>query len=113
MWLNAGALSTSGNAYMLTKSAQASQVSAGASVDPQLGTSMFQQGLLALQGATDSLGNPASNILVRAGATVSFYDTSTQWDKNSCSSQRRKCEPLQYNGNSTPSSARSLSMVIA
>jgi autotransporter-associated beta strand protein len=27
------------------------------------------------------MGNPASNIIVRAGATISFYDTTTPWDK--------------------------------
>jgi len=74
-------LSTSGNAYSLTKVGSGQFGLSGASVDPQLGHIDVQQGLLALQGGTDSLGNPSSNILVRAGATVSFYDTSTQWDK--------------------------------
>jgi autotransporter-associated beta strand protein len=79
--INAGALSTSGNTYSLTKVGSGQVGLSDATVDSQLGHIDVQQGLLALQGATDSLGNPSSNILVRAGATVSFYNTSTQWDK--------------------------------
>jgi autotransporter-associated beta strand protein len=79
--INNAALSTSGNPFSLTKVGSGQVGLSGATVDPQLGHIDVQQGLLALQGGTDSLGNPASNILVRAGATVSFYDTSTQWDK--------------------------------
>jgi fibronectin-binding autotransporter adhesin len=79
--VNGAALSSSGNAYSLTKVGSGQFGLSGATVDPKLGHIDVQQGLLALQGGTDSLGDPASNIIVRAGATVSFYDTSTQWDK--------------------------------
>jgi fibronectin-binding autotransporter adhesin len=79
--VNGAALSTSGNAFMLTKVGSGQFGLSGATVDPKLGHIDVQQGLLALQGGTDSLGDPSSNIIVRAGATVSFYDTSTQWDK--------------------------------
>jgi fibronectin-binding autotransporter adhesin len=79
--VNTAALSTSGNPFSVTKVGSGQVGLSGATVDPQLGHLDVQQGLLALQGGTDSLGNPSSNIIVRAGATVSFYDTSTQWDK--------------------------------
>jgi autotransporter-associated beta strand protein len=79
--VNSAALSTGGNAYSLTKVGSGQFGLSGATVDLKLGHIDVQQGLLALQGGTDSLGDPSSNIIVRAGATVSFYDTSTLWDK--------------------------------
>ncbi len=79
--INSAALSTSGNAYSLTKVGQNQFGLSSATVDPALSNIDVQQGLLALQGSTDTLGNPANSITVRAGASVSFYDTGTAWDK--------------------------------
>jgi autotransporter-associated beta strand protein len=79
--INAASLTAGNNPFSLTKVGSGQFGLSDATVDPQLGHIDVQQGLLALQGGTDSLGNPASNILVRAGATVSFYNTATLWDK--------------------------------
>src|SRR5262249_45894688 len=78
----ANSISTGGNNYNLTKVGQ-NQVSVfNATVDSALGNIDVQQGMLNFQGSTSSMGNPASNITVRAGAILSFYDTSTVWTKN-------------------------------
>jgi autotransporter-associated beta strand protein len=80
--LNNGTLSTSGNAYTLTKvGLNQLGLSGSTTVDPALGDIDVQQGLLALQGGVDSLGNSANSIFIRAGATVSFFDTTASWDK--------------------------------
>jgi len=79
--VNGGSLSTGGNARSLTKVGSNQIGLTDTSVDAALGEIDVQQGLLAFQGGTDSMGNPASNIIVRAGATVSFYNTATAWDK--------------------------------
>jgi len=79
--LNGSTLSTGGNAYSLTKVGSGQVGLSGATIDDALGHIDVQQGLLAFQGGTSSMGNPASNIIVRAGATVSFFDTATAWDK--------------------------------
>jgi autotransporter-associated beta strand protein len=81
--INNGTLSTGTSNYNLTKvGLNQFGLSGGTSVDSALGNIDVQQGLLAFQGGVSSMGNPASNITIRAGATVSFFDTSTQWDKN-------------------------------
>jgi fibronectin-binding autotransporter adhesin len=80
--VNSGSLSTGGNAYTLTKvGLNQVGISGSTTVDPALGDIDVQQGLLAFQGGVDSMGNPAANIFIRAGGTVSFFDTSTAWDK--------------------------------
>ncbi len=77
-----GTLSTGSTNYDLTK-VGGNQISfINASVDPALGNIDVQQGMLNFQGTTSSMGNPASNITVRAGAILSFYDTTTPWSKN-------------------------------
>ncbi|HXI72295.1 MAG TPA: autotransporter-associated beta strand repeat-containing protein [Verrucomicrobiae bacterium] len=74
-------LSTSGTNYNLTKTG-ANQISLfNATVDPALGNLNVQQGMLNFQGSTTSMGDPGSNLTVSAGATISFYDTATVWDK--------------------------------
>jgi fibronectin-binding autotransporter adhesin len=81
--INGGTLSTASSNYNLVKvGLNQFGLSGGTTVDPALGNIDVQQGLLALQGGVTSLGDPGSNITVRAGATVSFYDTSTAWAKN-------------------------------
>lgn len=77
-----GTLSTGGHPYKLTK-VGSNQVSIVAiSVDPQLGDVDIQQGLMGWETVTTSMGNPSSNLFVRAGATLSFYNANTAWNKN-------------------------------
>jgi autotransporter-associated beta strand protein len=77
-----GTLNTGGHPYKLTK-VGGNQVSiVGISVDPQLGDVDIQQGLMGWETVTSSMGNPSSNLFVRAGATLSFYNASTAWNKN-------------------------------
>jgi alpha-galactosidase len=77
-----GTLSTGGHPYKLTK-VGSNQVSIVAiSVDPQLGDVDIQQGLMGWETVTTSMGNPSSNFFVRAGATLSFFNASTPWNKN-------------------------------
>jgi len=78
----ADGLSSGSSPFVLTKVGQNQVTIINATVDPALGHIDVQQGMLNFQGATSSMGNPASNIIVRAGAILSFYDTSTPWDKN-------------------------------
>jgi autotransporter-associated beta strand protein len=74
-------LNSGSTAFTLTK-VGLNQVSLiNATVDSALGHIDVQQGMLNFQGTTTSMGDPTSNIVVRAGATLSFYDTSTLWDK--------------------------------
>jgi fibronectin-binding autotransporter adhesin len=79
---NAAFLSTGGQPYRLTKlgSNQISIISA--TVDPALGDIDVQQGLLSFENDTSSMGNPASNCWVRAGATLAFWGTTNLWEKN-------------------------------
>jgi hypothetical protein len=79
--INAGSLSTSGNSYSLTKVGSGQVGLTDATVDAALGNIVVQQGLLALQGNTSSLGNPTNTITIQAGGTVSFYNTAIAWDK--------------------------------
>lgn len=77
-----GTLSTGGHPCKLTK-VGSNQVSIVAiNVDPQLGDVDIQQGLMGWETVTTSMGNPSSNLFVRAGATLSFYNASTAWNKN-------------------------------
>lgn len=80
--INSGTLSTGGANYNLIKTGLNQFGLSGATVDAALGNIDVQQGLLALQGSISSLGDPGSNITIRAGATVSFFDTSTPTAKN-------------------------------
>jgi fibronectin-binding autotransporter adhesin len=81
--INNGALSTGGSNYNLVKvGLNQFGLSGATTVDPALGNIDVQQGLLAFLGGVDSMGNPASNITIRAGATVSFFDTTIPWVKN-------------------------------
>jgi autotransporter-associated beta strand protein len=80
-WGITTSLSTGGAGYNVTK-VGTNQVSlTGATVDTALGNIDVQQGLFDLAGGTTSLGNPASNLTVRAGAQLSLNNTSTPWDK--------------------------------
>jgi fibronectin-binding autotransporter adhesin len=74
-------LSTSGQPYKLTKIGPNQMSIVGAMVDSALGDIDIQQGLVGFEGGTTSMGNPASNLTVRAGATLSFYNTTNLWNK--------------------------------
>jgi autotransporter-associated beta strand protein len=79
---NGCSLNTGGHPYKLTKTG-GNQISiVAADVDPALGDIDIQQGLMGWETVTSSMGNPASNIIVRAGATLSFYNASTAWNKH-------------------------------
>lgn len=66
------ALSTGGQPYRLTKVGANSVALVGVQTDPALGDIDIQEGLLGLERATTT-GNPASNLTVREGATLSFF----------------------------------------
>jgi autotransporter-associated beta strand protein len=83
VWGNSGGtLSTSGNSYSLTKVGLNQFGLSDTTVDSALGHIIVKQGLLALQGNVTSLGNPASNLVIQAGGTVSFYNTGVPANKN-------------------------------
>jgi len=75
-------LSTGGHPYKLIKTG-GNQISiVAADVDPALGDVDIQQGLMGWETVTSGMGNPASNIIVRAGATLSFFNATTLWNKH-------------------------------
>jgi autotransporter-associated beta strand protein len=78
----AGQISTGGSNYNLTK-VGLNQVSIiNAFVDPALENIDVQAGMLNFQGSTSGMGDPNGTLTVRAGAILSFYDTTTPWTKN-------------------------------
>ena len=81
-WAVASSLSTGGSSYNLTKTGPNQVSLINVTVDDALGNINVLQGMLNFQGGTTSMGNPANNITVSAGATLSFYDTSVPWAKN-------------------------------
>lgn len=77
-----GTLSTGNQPYNLFK-VGSNQVSiVGINVDTNLANIDIQQGLMGWETVTTSMGNPASNLIVRAGATLSFFNASTLWNKH-------------------------------
>jgi autotransporter-associated beta strand protein len=82
VWGITGSLNTGSTNFNLIKvGLNQVSLSGGVVVDPALGNIDVQAGMFALQGSVSSLGDPGSNITVHAGATVSFFDTTTPWDK--------------------------------
>lgn len=76
-----GTLNTGGQPYNLYK-VGSNQVSiVAATVDPALANIDIQQGLLGFETSTTSMGNPANTLTVRAGATLSFYNTTPLYNK--------------------------------
>lgn len=71
-----------GSPYKITKIGpnETALVSVG-TIDAALGDIDVQQGEFALQNATAQLGNPASNLIVHAGATLEMYGLSTPLNK--------------------------------
>ena len=79
--LRNGSLSTGGQPFNLRKTGSNQVTLAGVTVDPALADIDVHQGLLGFEGTTTSMGEPTNTLTVRAGATVSFFDTTTAWDK--------------------------------
>jgi fibronectin-binding autotransporter adhesin len=79
--LRGGALDAGLNPFNLTKTGSNQVTLAGVTVDVSLADIDVQRGLLGFEGATTSMGDPTKTLTVRAGATVSFFDTATAWDK--------------------------------
>jgi autotransporter-associated beta strand protein len=79
--LRNGSLSTAGQSFNLTKRGSNQVTLAGVNVDEALANIDVQQGLLGFEGTTTSMGEPTNTLTVRAGATVSFFDTTTAWNK--------------------------------
>lgn len=75
------ALGTSGNAFNLTKTG-ANQVSlVAAVVDPALGNITINQGILAFQTSTSSMGDSTRSVSVANGAVLGFYNLSNVMSK--------------------------------
>ena len=74
-------LSTSGNAYKLTKVGDNTVSVFGALVDNALGDIDVQAGTLSFERLTSSLGNPANIVTVFTNATLQLVNASNIWDK--------------------------------
>jgi fibronectin-binding autotransporter adhesin len=74
-------LDTTGHPYSLIKTGFNEVVIVDTAVDPALGDIDIQQGQLQIQGNTTSLGNSASNLYVRAGASLFLNATTNLLDK--------------------------------
>ena len=80
-------LSTGGQPHRLTKVGGSRLSLFNVTVDPALGDILLQQGELDLGDYTTGLGNPASNLIVTVGATLSFFAnnppgaTTSLWNK--------------------------------
>ncbi len=77
-----GIFSTTGNAWTLTKTGSNQITLADAAVDAALGDVLVSNGILALQGATTTLGNPSSALTVQVGATLLLKNTASLWNKH-------------------------------
>jgi autotransporter-associated beta strand protein len=74
-------LETDGNAYNLTKTG-ANQISfVGAAIDAALGNITINQGVLAFQTSSSSMGDASKTVTVNAGGTLGFYNTSNVMNK--------------------------------
>jgi len=76
-----GSLNGGGHAFNLTKTGSNQVSLAGTAVDATLGDIHVQQGALGFEGATTSMGDSTKTLTVAAGATVIFFDTTTEWNK--------------------------------
>lgn len=74
-------LGTSGNAYNLTKTGSNQISLVGASVDSALGNININQGVLAFQTSTSSMGNPSKTVAIAPGAILGFLNTSSAMNK--------------------------------
>lgn len=74
-------LSTEGRAVNLYKVGPNGVYIVSVTVDPALGDIEVQQGTLAFEGTTTSMGNAQRTLTVFPGATLQFYRTTNAWDK--------------------------------
>jgi autotransporter-associated beta strand protein len=74
-------LSTGSAAFNLTKMGSNQVSLVGASVDPALGNITINQGVLAFQTSTSSMGDPTKNITVGSGAILGFFNASNAMTK--------------------------------
>lgn len=74
-------LSTGGNACNIIKTGANTIGIAGVAVDPALGNIDIQQGLLTVESATTSLGNPGSSLTVEPGAALQLYQLTNLLNK--------------------------------
>jgi autotransporter-associated beta strand protein len=74
-------LSTSGNAYNITKIGGAQVSLVGTTVDPALGNIDIQQGTFSIETTTTGAGNPANTITVQSGATLQIFGLTTALNK--------------------------------
>lgn len=90
-------MSPPGTPYSITKvgTNEVSFVSVG-TIDTNLGNIFVQQGELAIQLSTAQLGNPASNLIVSAGAELEMYGATTPLNK-----------VITFNGNNATDSFKS------
>jgi autotransporter-associated beta strand protein len=74
-------LGTAGASFNLTKTG-ANQISlVGASVDPALGNITINQGVLAFQTSTSSMGDPSRTVTINSGGALNFFNTSNTMNK--------------------------------
>ena len=71
-------LSTGGKPYNLYKVGSSYVAFVGVTVDTNLANIDIKNGVLAIQQASSSLGNPASNLTVEAGAILELYNSTTK-----------------------------------
>ena len=76
-------LSTTGHPYKLTKVGNNQISIVGITVDTALGDIDITGGLMGFETSTTSMGNSASNLFVRSGATMSFYNATTTGTRSS------------------------------
>ncbi len=74
-------LSTGSTNYALTKTGTNQISLVGAAVDPALGNININQGILAFQTSTSSMGDPTSTVSVASGATLGFWGASNVMNK--------------------------------
>ena len=75
-------LSTSGNAYSLTKTGPNLIGLVNITVDAALGNIDIQQGTLDYEAGTSGLGNPGSALTVETGATLELFNSANALNKN-------------------------------
>jgi autotransporter-associated beta strand protein len=76
------ALSTSSNAYNLTKVGPGFLGIVSCTVDPALANIDVQGGFLDIEGNTTGLGNPANTLTIETGATLHLYEPTNRFLKN-------------------------------
>jgi autotransporter-associated beta strand protein len=74
-------LSTAGSAFNLTKTGSNQISFVGATVDSALGNITINQGVLAFQTSTSSMGDPTKSLTIASGAILEFFNTANAMTK--------------------------------